>query len=188
MHVRNLVLRPATPADAAELSAFAERVFVETFGKDNTPEDMQAYLRSSFSTELQAQEIADPDALMLLACAPATGDGASSAGETLAAYAYLMPGGVPAVVGDAEALELRRFYVASEWQGRGLANTLMEEVKRQARTRGAHTLWLGVWEHNARAIAFYRKHGFREVGSHAFLLGRDLQTDLEMSVSLDAAL
>jgi ribosomal protein S18 acetylase RimI-like enzyme len=185
MHVMNCVLRQATPADAADLSAFAERVFVETFGKDNTPDDMQAYLRSAFSTELQAQEIADPDALMLLACVP-NHDIESHERETLAAYAYLTRGDVPSVVGDAEALELRRFYVAGEWQGRGLANTLMHEVKRQATARGARTLWLGVWEHNARAIAFYRKHGFREVGSHPFLLGRDLQTDLEMAASLDA--
>jgi ribosomal protein S18 acetylase RimI-like enzyme len=61
----------------------------------------------------------------------------------------------------------------------------MLEIKRQAKSRGARTLWLGVWEHNARAIAFYRKHGFRQIGSHPFLLGQDLQTDLEMAVSLD---
>ena len=45
---------------------------------------------------------------------------------------------------------------------------------------GYETLWLGVWEHNLRAIAFYRRWGFETVGSHTFLLGSDEQTDLIM--------
>ena len=54
----------------------------------------------------------------------------------------------------------------------------MNEVLRLARERAADHLWLGVWEHNPRAIAFYRKYGFREVGEHVFQLGRDPQRDL----------
>ncbi len=44
--------------------------------------------------------------------------------------------------------------------------------------RGNDVVWLGVWEHNPRAIAFYKKIGFREVGSHVFPLGTDPQRDL----------
>ena len=47
---------------------------------------------------------------------------------------------------------------------------------------GRETLWLGVWEHNARAIRFYEKCGFRDAGSHPFLLGNDLQTDRIMTI------
>jgi diamine N-acetyltransferase len=53
----------------------------------------------------------------------------------------------------------------------------MDAVVGEARTRGAQTLWLGVWERNARAIAFYRKRGFQDVGRHQFLVGTDRQTD-----------
>jgi ribosomal protein S18 acetylase RimI-like enzyme len=45
----------------------------------------------------------------------------------------------------------------------------------------ARTIWLGVWEHNPRAIAFYLKCGFVDVGRHPFQLGRDVQTDRIMS-------
>jgi hypothetical protein len=38
-----------------------------------------------------------------------------------------------------------------------------------------------VWERNARAIAFYVKCGFRDVGSQPFLVGSDLQTDRVMA-------
>ncbi len=168
-------VRTATAADAAKLAAFAERVFAETFAKDNTPEDMQVYLRSSFSPELQAEEIANPNFIVLLAIA---------ADGELAAYAELVRNPVPPEVGDDAALELARFYVDKKWQGSGLATRLMQESIDHAKARGAQALWLGVWEHNARAIAFYRKHGYREVGSHPFMLGNDRQTDLLMAVSL----
>jgi ribosomal protein S18 acetylase RimI-like enzyme len=39
-------------------------------------------------------------------------------------------------------------------------------------------MWLGVWERNPRAIAFYLKTGFVSVGSHVFMVGSDPQTDL----------
>lgn len=185
--------RPATAADAAELAAFAERVFIETFGPDNTPEDMDAYARSTFSPDLQTREIAEPDALMLLAFAAdadadADVDGDASDRARLAGYAHLMRSEVPSEVsevgGDGDVLEVRRFYVGKEWQGSGLAKTLMLEIMRHARARGARRVWLGVWERNGRAIAFYRKLGFQEVGSHVFMLGSDRQTDLLMAVSL----
>ena len=38
-------------------------------------------------------------------------------------------------------------------------------------------MWLGVWERNPRAIAFYLKAGFVQVGSHVFMVGSDRQTD-----------
>jgi diamine N-acetyltransferase len=177
LSVADIVIRPATIADAAAWSAFAQRTFVETFAKDNTPEDMDDYVRAAFSVDLQTREIAEPGALVLLAL---------DAGE-LAGYAHLGQSPMPASMRDAGAIELKRFYVGSAWQGSGLATRLMGETMREARLRGARTLWLGVWEHNARAIAFYRKQGFRIVGSHPFLLGRDLQTDLEMAISLGAA-
>lgn len=46
-----------------------------------------------------------------------------------------------------------------------------------AREAGAVTLWLGVWERNPHAIAFYGKAGFVEVGAHTFVVGTDPQTD-----------
>jgi ribosomal protein S18 acetylase RimI-like enzyme len=175
MHDSVFSIRPAVVEDAAALSAFAERVFMETFAKDNTPEDMDIYLRSVFSLELQAQEIAEPDGLILLAFADA---------NRLAGYAHLTRTEAPSSLSGTDSLELKRFYVAHEWHGRGVATTMMREVLEQAKRRGARTLWLGVWEHNARAIAFYRKVGFREFGSHPFVLGHDPQTDLLMSLDL----
>lgn len=53
----------------------------------------------------------------------------------------------------------------------------MDAALDAARARGAQTFWLGVWERNPRAVAFYAKYGFVRVGEHTFALGGDAQTD-----------
>ncbi len=65
-----------------------------------------------------------------------------------------------------------------DWLGRGVGAALMRACLDEARRNQHQTLWLGVWEHNQRAQAFYRQWDFREVGTHIFQLGSDAQTDL----------
>ena len=170
------MIRTATVADAAALSRFAERVFVESFGTDNDPDDMRQYMSGAFSVARQAGEIADPRGVVLLLEV----DGLQE-GRSLAGYAHLQDVPAPPVVSGPAPLELKRFYIDAPYHGRGLAGELMAEVLRTAMERGAQTLWLGVWEHNARAIAFYRRHGFERVGEHEFMLGSDRQTDWLMA-------
>jgi ribosomal protein S18 acetylase RimI-like enzyme len=89
------------------------------------------------------------------------------------------------VKGDRPA-ELHRIYVSSEWHGRGVANELMRGVYAAAAQAGSDCIWLGVWERNLKAIAFYRKCGFFVVGDHPFVLGRDRQRDLILAAQVDS--
>lgn len=168
----SLRIRRAAWDDAARLTAFASRIFDETFGPTNHRDDMAAYLAEAFTVERQRAEIADEASIVLLA---------DTSSDTLAGYAHVAPSDVPDDVRGPEPIELKRFYVDTAWQGRGIASRLMQATIDAAVARGARTRWLGVWEHNPRAIAFYRKCGFETVGSHDFMLGRDRQTDLLMS-------
>ena len=83
----------------------------------------------------------------------------------------------PAGIAARDPVELKRFYVDKPWQGQGLARKLMEAVERRRAARGGRELWLGVLERNERAQAFYRKYGFRKVGTQIFVVGTDPQTD-----------
>ena len=171
----NVTIRPATAADAAALAVFGERTFREAFGPDNRPEDVDVYVRATYSADRQGEEIADSDRITFVG----ESDGA------LAAFAQLRSNGyVPSCVTGPASIELLRFYVDRPWQGRGVAHELMDAVIDSARARGARTLWLGVWERNPRAITFYGKHGFRDVGCQPFKLGGDDQTDRVMARSL----
>jgi GNAT superfamily N-acetyltransferase len=163
-------IRRAAAGDAAALAVFAERVFRDAFGADNRPLDLEAYVASAFSEAIQRGEIEDPrlESWLLLA------------GDRLAGYAQLWEGPAPPAVPAGPVIELRRFYVDRPWQGRGLAARLMTHVFEAALRRGAGAVWLGVGERNARAIAFYRKCGFADVGSQTFELGSDRQQDRVM--------
>jgi ribosomal protein S18 acetylase RimI-like enzyme len=175
------MIRLAASADAAALAALAERTFRDTFAVDNTPEDLAAHVAQSYSPDHQARELADPALTTFVAVGPS--------GE-LTAYAQLRDGAAPPCVTGPAPVELVRFYVGSAYHGQGLAQQLMTAVLESAVRRGAATLWLGVWERNPRAQAFYRKYGFVDVGAHTFVLGSDPQTDRLMArplVGTDAA-
>ncbi|RYZ05147.1 MAG: GNAT family N-acetyltransferase [Myxococcales bacterium] len=163
----DITVRRGTSADVAGLAALAAQIFRETFAADNTPEDMALHLAAAYGLVQQGRELADPHITTLLA---------DASGE-LVGYAQVREGPAPACVTGEAALELWRLYVERAWHGRGVAQELMSCIEREARQRGARTLWLGVWERNERAKAFYRKWGFEDVGSHVFLVGNDAQTD-----------
>jgi ribosomal protein S18 acetylase RimI-like enzyme len=161
-------IRRATSDDAAALAEFGARTFYEAFAADNTAEDMAKYLASAWGPDLQRAEIADPLLDTLLAV---------DADGNFGGFAQLQAECAPADVPTQNPAELKRFYVDKPWQGQGLARDLMAAVEREARRRGARELWLGVWQRNERAQAFYRKCGFRKVGTKVFVVGDDPQTD-----------
>ena len=84
---------------------------------------------------------------------------------------------VPPCVGGERPVEIYRFYVARSAHGTGVAQRLMSTAFEQAREWSADVVWLGVWEHNPRAMKFYRKFGFADVGRIDFFVGPDRQTD-----------
>ena len=166
----DVIIRRGDTDDAALLSELGARTFSETFEAENTPENMAAYLAAAFNPEQQAAELADPSALFQIAAINGFAQG----------YAMLRSGYVPEAVTGARPIELVRLYVTREALGSGVGAVLMQACIDEALQRGYDTLWLGVWEHNSRAQAFYRKWNFREVGTHVFQLGEDPQTDILM--------
>lgn len=163
----SIVIRTGEESDAASLAELAARTFHEAFAADNRPEEMAHHISRAYGTSQQQRELRDPAITTLLA----------EVEGRLAGYAQLRFGAAPDRVAGESPVELWRFYVARSWHGRGLAQALMRRVEVEACRRGGRTLWLGVWERNARAKAFYARTGFRDVGSHLFMLGTDPQTD-----------
>lgn len=178
-------VRPATVADASRLSQLGAVTFRDTFAGENTPEDLAHYVAASFTPDRQAAEIVDPAGIVLVAERDQAAVEAEDA--ELVGYAHLVSGPAPAAVDGRAPLELKRLYVARAWHGRGVAQALMDAALDAARARGAETLWLGVWERNPRAAAFYRKYGFERVGEHTFVLGADRQTDWVLARPLAAS-
>lgn len=162
-----IVIRAGTPADATALADMAARTFRDTFAGENRPEDMALHVARAYGTTQQRDELVDPEISTLLV----------EIDGQLAGFAQLRSGVAPECVTGAAPLELWRFYIDRGWHGRGIAQALMRSVESEARRRGGRSVWLGVWERNQRAKAFYSKSGFADVGSHVFMVGTDAQTD-----------
>jgi GNAT superfamily N-acetyltransferase len=122
----------------------------------------------------QTRELSDPDVTTLL-----VHDAARIAG-----YAQIRKGSAPACVPGDAPIELHRFYIDRPWHGCGLSQTLFAAACAVARGLAGATLWLKVWERNPRAIAFYAKAGFVDVGTADFFVGADRQTDRVLAMKL----
>ncbi len=165
------VIRKPEIADALRLARLEERTFRETFAGTNTQEDMALHRDAYYGEAIQLREISDPG-LEILVC--------ENEGE-LIGFVQLRWGQPPDCVNAERPTEIQRLYVSTAWHGQGVAQDLMAASIGIAEERGADQVWLGVWEHNPRAIAFYKKRGFAEVGAHIFPLGTDPQRDIVMT-------
>ncbi len=175
MHTHSsIAIRAGVLTDASDLAGFAARTFAETFGADNRPEDLHAHLSASFGVVQQTQELLDPDTRTLIA----------HDGPRFVGFAQVRRKSPPPCVCHDQPIELRRFYVDRSAHGKGVAQALMQAAQASARDMEGKHLWLSVWERNPRAIAFYRKVGFVDVGSTDFFVGPDRQTDRVMVTSL----
>ncbi|HEY9401749.1 MAG TPA: GNAT family N-acetyltransferase [Pyrinomonadaceae bacterium] len=170
----DLIIRRANLDDASLLAELGARTFSDTFAADNSPEDMAAYLNASFNPARQTAELNDPASTFFIA----------EVGGLVAGYAQLHAGEPAEGVEGPKPVELVRLYVSREWLGRGVGEALMRACVDRARWAGHETIWLGVWERNGRAQAFYRKWNFRAVGEHFFQLGSDPQRDIVMERAL----
>jgi len=164
-------IRRALDSDVNILAELGRTTFIETFAKDNRTEDMELYVAENFGTEKQLQEIRDPRRWIEIAWS----------GDRAVGFLHLMESVPdPSVIGG-KSFEILRLYVDSRWHGKGVGAALMEKSFQIAREKGFDKLWLGVWERNIRAQAFYRKYGFEIVGKHIFRLGTDDQIDFIMA-------
>lgn len=165
-------IRQARPDDAQPLTDLAYTTFWDAFAHHpkNAPEDLNHYMRQAFSLEQITAELADERSIFLIA----------EIESKAAGYAKLMIESTEEGITATRPIELSRLYAHQEFLGKGVGQNLMDACFEYAKMNGHDVMWLGVWEYNPRALAFYKKNGFREVGKHVFQLGEDAQTDLLM--------
>jgi diamine N-acetyltransferase len=164
-------IRDAAPEDAAELCAFAWRVFTETFVEDlgcaYPPADLEHYRRESYEPELFERWIRSPD----------YGVSVAEADGGLLGYAVTGPCSFEHDVARPEFGELKRLYVGRDSQGRGIAPALLARALSHLQGLGRTPVLLSVWSGNHRAQAFYAKHGFAKVAEFKFPVGETLDDE-----------
>ena len=165
-----------TVNDVSILRGIARDTFIETFSEANKAEDMDRYLSERFSEDQLAQELSNPESFFYVA----------EVNGHVVGYLKLNTAHAQTEPQAADALESERIYVLSNYHGNGVGQALYHHAMSVAQDRKASYVWLGVWEHNPRALRFYEKNGFIAFGTHIFQLGNDQQTDILMKKSVAA--
>ena len=153
--------------DIKKLQTIAKQTFTETFGSQNTAEDLAKFLNEEYDFNKLKSEVADPESFYYFCYF----------NDELAGYLKLNIGSAQTESDYPEALEIQRIYVLQKYQGQKIGLSMMQHTIAVAKKIKKSQVWLGVWEKNLKAQAFYRKSGFEKVGSHDFVLGDDIQTD-----------
>jgi GNAT superfamily N-acetyltransferase len=169
-----ITIRPAVLEDAATLAELGASTFRETFEGICAPEDMAAFLTKTYSEPLQRAELADPTRPAQILEIEGVPSG----------FCQLRLGHREPGVPGLRPVELQRIYLLRSAQGGGCGQTLMAASEGMAHAWGADVLWLGVWENNHKALAFYARSGFREVGEHVFRIGDQVDRDLILAKDL----
>jgi ribosomal protein S18 acetylase RimI-like enzyme len=157
-----------TMDELAALRTISIATFVQAFAKDNSPENIEAYISTAFDEEQLKAELLEPESEFYLA----------KKDEQIIGYLKINLSHIES------SLEVERIYIDEPYHGKGVAQQLMSAALERARQTNFVRVWLGVWEHNPKAIRFYIKYGFEPYGKHIFLLGDDEQTDILMQKNL----
>ena len=170
-----LELIPVSIDDVKLLQKLSVQTFIETFGAQNTEADMQEYLNNQMSTSQLKKELEHAHSNFYFAYYK----------DRLAGYLKLnFESAQRETVGTGTAFEVERIYLLNDFQRQGLGKVLFEKAVALGKEKGYQKLWLGVWEHNTPALAFYKKLGLTVFDKHTFVLGSDSQTDLMLELDL----
>ncbi len=165
---------PATTADMLPLRQLSIVTFTDTYAAYNTPENMQLYIDTYFNTERLLSELSDSNTQFFLAY---INDG-------LAGYVKLRTTEELVELAGVRHIEIERIYVLNAFKGMKIGKKLVGHAVDVAKEQQYQVLWLGVWDQNTNALAFYLNQGFIIFGEHAFVLGTDPQRDWLMKKML----
>jgi ribosomal protein S18 acetylase RimI-like enzyme len=162
--------------DLDRLMSLGKKTFLDTFAYSdlNDPADVASYSVTAFTRDKMLAELNNPNSAFYFALYDAEPIG----------YIKINYAGAQTELNDATTLELERIYVLADHQSKRIGKELLNFAIQLAEKDKLQYLWLGVWEHNQKAINFYERNGFVTFGSHNFMLGNDKQTDLLMRRSI----
>lgn len=166
----NIEIRKIDNSEVAQLSSIAKQTFYDTFVETCTTADMAGFLEENYNEEKLLSELNNLKYNYYFATI-----NNQIVGYLLFAEEYThLP-----LMQQWKALELKRIYVLQQYQGKGIAQAIMNFYLDFATKNNYEVVWLGVWEHNEKAKAFYAKYGFKDSGhTHDFPIGNTPQTDV----------
>ena len=170
----NFVIKECSLEDIENVKYISEKTFYETFSEDNTEENMENYLKENFSYDKMTSEISNTYSKFYIV----------ESNDEVVAYMKINFDKAQTEEGYDNTIEVQRIYVLEDFKGKRIGKALIQKAIEIGKESNVDYLWLGVWEHNIKAIGFYEKLGFKKFDTHIFKLGDDEQIDHLMKLVL----
>ncbi|GGA26271.1 GNAT family N-acetyltransferase [Psychrobacillus lasiicapitis] len=167
-------IKKCTIKDSSKLQEVSYETFNETFKHQNSPENMNTYLQKAFNLSRLEKELSNTSSQFFFVYF----------NNEIAGYLKVnMNDAQSEKMGD-DSIEIERIYIKNKFQKHGLGKNLFNKALEIAQESTKKKIWLGVWEKNDNAIAFYKKMGFVQTGTHSFFMGDEEQIDFIMTKML----
>lgn len=166
----SFIIHPVQLKELPALQQIAKDTFIEAFGPANSQRNMGIYVAEAFNLKKMEEELSNPHSRFYFLKTEGLVVGYLKINEKAAQTESV----------EGNSLEIERIYLKATHHGTGAGQVLMDTALSIATKEGYDYLWLGVWEHNPKAIRFYEKNGFTIFGEHTFLMVDDPQRDVLM--------
>ncbi|WP_309119273.1 GNAT family N-acetyltransferase [Paenibacillus sp.] len=167
-------IQKCTYEDLSKLQDVSVKTFTETFKDHNSAENLNAYLERALNLKQLEKELSNPLSHFYFVYF----------NDEVAGYLKVNINDAQTEVMGDETLEIERIYLKNKFQKHGLGKYLLNKAIETAVEHDKKKIWLGVWEYNENAIAFYKKMGFVQTGRHSFNMGDEVQIDFIMTKTL----
>ena len=167
-------LQKITKNNVQDLQEVSIQTFTETFKDNNSEKSLNDYLNTAYELTKLEKELENPHSEFYFAYF----------NNELAGYLKININDAQSEKMGENALEVERIYIKKSFKRRGIGRHLIETAEQLAKKYQKNLMWLGVWEYNPKAIAFYETLGFKVIGAHSFFMGEEEQSDLIMSKQL----
>lgn len=168
-------IKKCTPEDVHTLQEISYETFNDTFKHQNSSENMNAYLEKAFNLKQLEKELSNISSEFFFIYFK----------NEVAGYLKVNTNDAQSEEMGDESLEIERIYIKKRFQKHGLGKYLLNKAMEISLERNKKKIWLGVWEKNENAIAFYMKMGFVHTGVHSFYMGDEEQMDFIMIKTLE---
>lgn len=165
--MNTLKIVPASEKDVNALSDICTQTFSETYRHLNTEANFKKYIQTNFNKVKLLNEINDENSLIYFI----------KEGDTNIGYLKLNINEAQSENLGSKAIEIERIYTLKAHFGKNAGRRMIEFTIEKGKELKRDFVWLGVWENNTKAIAFYERHGFVRFDTHIFTLGNDEQVD-----------
>jgi diamine N-acetyltransferase len=170
----NIKIKQCTIENLPQLQEISCETFNETFKDQNSLENMNAYLERAFNVNRLEKELSTINSHFFFVYF----------NNEVGGYLKVNTQEAQSENMGEDSLEIERIYVRGKFQKLGLGKYLINKAIEIAVEQGKNKIWLGVWEKNENAIAFYKKIGFVQAGTHSFHMGDEEQIDFIMIKTL----